>query len=352
MKRRRLLPWCFAFVCSLFITVSCGGATPEADAPDAAPDAPAETAAAPDGEPIVLGYSNWAGWWPWAIAVEKDMFAANGANVEMKWFDGYLESMEAFAAGQLDGNCQTLNDTISFAADAVDGEVVVLVNDNSAGNDKIIVTEDINSLEDLKGKTVALEEGVVDDFLLTLALEENGMSRDDVEIKNLETGAAAAAFASGQVDGVGAFPPYWQIALEREGSKELVTSAEFPGAIPDLLAVSQTLIDEQPDQIQAVVNTWFDVLAFIEENPEESDEIMAARAGVTPEELQKFKEGTRMFTIEDNLEAFSEGEGMQHMPYAAERMTEFMVGVGFIPEGPDLTTLFDDQFVKAYAESA
>ena len=30
------------------------------------------------------------------------------------------------------------------------------------------LTEDINSLEDLKGKSVALEEGVVDDFLLTV----------------------------------------------------------------------------------------------------------------------------------------------------------------------------------------
>ncbi|NEO34719.1 MAG: aliphatic sulfonate ABC transporter substrate-binding protein, partial [Symploca sp. SIO3C6] len=271
---------------------------------------------------------------------------------EMKWFDGYLASMEAFAAGQLDGNCQTLNDTISFAADAVNGEVVVLVNDNSAGNDKIIVAEGINSLEDLKGKTVGLEEGVVDDFLLTLALEDNGMSRDDIVIKNLETGAAAAAFASGQIDAVGAWPPYWQIALEREGSKELLSSVDYPGAIPDLLAMSQTVIDEQPEQVQAIVNTWFDVLEFMDKNPEEADKIMAERAGVTVDEFQKFKEGTRMFTIEDNLEAFSPGDSMKHMPFAAEKMTEFMVNVGFIPEGPDLGTLFDDRFVKAYADAS
>ena len=35
------------------------------------------------GEPIVLGYSNWAGWWPWAIAVEEKLFEKNGVNVEM-----------------------------------------------------------------------------------------------------------------------------------------------------------------------------------------------------------------------------------------------------------------------------
>ncbi|MEM9220771.1 MAG: ABC transporter substrate-binding protein [Cyanobacteria bacterium P01_F01_bin.150] len=347
MKRRQVFPWCVAFAGSLFISVGCGPSPDSASAPDAEPAATEISS----GDPIVLGYSSWAGWWPWAIAEEEGLFEANGANVELKWFDGYLESMTAFAAGELDGNSQTLNDTISFVGDSANGQVVVLVNDNSAGNDKIIVEEGINSLEDLKGKTVAIEEGVVDDFLLTLALEDNGMSRDDVEIKNLDTGAAAAAFAAGQADAVGAFPPFWKTALEREGSKELVSSAEFPGAIPDLLVMSQTVIDEQPEQVQAIVDTWFDVLAFMDENPDRADAIMAERAGVTVEELQEFKGGTRMFTIEDNLESFSAGEDMKYMSYAAPIMSDFMVRVGFIPEGPDLTTLFDDRFVKAYAES-
>ena len=251
MNRRKILSLLSVFCLSLLLTISCSQApeTSDSDAP-ATPDTPA----------IAIGYSNWAGWWPWAIAEQEGMFAKNNVNVEMRWFDGYLASMEALAAGQLDGNCQTLNDTISFAADAVNGEVAILVNDNSAGNDKIIVTEDINTIEDLEGKQVAVEEGVVDDFLLTLGLESKGMKRDDVEIVPLETGAAAAAFASGQVDAVGAFPPFWLTALKREGSKELFSSAEFPGAIPDLLVVSQKLIDEQPEAAQALVNTWYDVM--------------------------------------------------------------------------------------------
>ena len=341
MNRRKLLSIISIFVLSLTLTISCSQA-PETTAPEPAADVSA-------GEKLVIGYSNWAGWWPWAIAEQEGLFAKNNVNVEMKWFDGYLESMEAFAAGQLDGNCQTLNDTISFAADAVNGEVAILVNDNSAGNDKIIVAEGIDTIEDLKGKKVAVEEGVVDDFLLTLALESKGMKRDDVEIVPLETGAAAAAFAAGQTDAVGAFPPFWLTALKREGSKELVSSADFPGSIPDLLVVSQKLIEEKPEQVQALVNTWFETMEFMEQNPERADEIMAARADVTVEELQQFKEGTKMFTIEDNLEAFSPGDNMKHMSYAAPKMAEFMVNVGFIPEAPDLETILDDRFVKAYA---
>jgi len=321
------------------VSVSCGQA----------PDLSESGSSLSTENPVVIGYSSWAGWWPWAIAEKEGLFAQNGINVELKWFDSYLASMEAFAAGQLDGNCQTLNDTISFAKDAVNGQVVVLVNDNSAGNDKIIVAPGIETIQDLKGKKVAVEEGVVDDFLLALALESNGMSREDVEIVPLETGAAAAAFVAERVDAVGAFPPFWLVALERQGSKELITSAEFPGAIPDVLAVSQTLIDEHPDQVQALVNTWFDIRDFMIENPQRSDEILAERAGVTPEELQLFKEGTRFFTLEDNVAAFSPGNDMSHMPYAAERMTEFMIDVGFISDGPDLSKLFDDRFVKQYA---
>ena len=344
MNRRKLLSILSIFILSLTLSISCSQ-TPKSSTPDTPANSPAE-------EKLVIGYSNWAGWWPWAIAEQEGLFAKNNVNVEMKWFDGYLESMEAFAAGQLDGNCQTLNDTISFAADAINGEVAILVNDNSAGNDKIIVTEEINRIEDLKGKKVAVEEGVVDDFLLTLALESEGLKRDDVEIVPLETGAAAAAFASGQTDAVGAFPPFWLTALKREGSKELVSSAEFPGSIPDLLVVSQKLIDEKPEQAQALVNTWFDTMDFIDKNPAKADEIMAARADVSTEELQQFKAGTRMFTIEDNLEAFSPGEEMKHMSFAAPKMSEFMVGVGFIPEGPNLDKILDDQFVKAYAANA
>lgn len=349
MKRRTLLSLSLAFLCTVFLTVSCAAPAPEGGSDGAADSAGEAVEAVSEGGPIVIGYSNWPGWWPWAIAEQEGLFEANGVEVEMRWFDGYVESMEAFAAGQLDGNTQTLNDTISFAADSVNGQVVVLVNDNSAGNDKIIVAEEINTIQDLKGKKVAIEEGVVDDFLLSLALQDAGMSRDDVEIVPLETGAAAAAFAAGQADAVGAFPPYWLTALEREGSKELLSSADYPGAIPDLLVMSQTVIDERPEDVQAIVNTWFDILAFMDANPEKSDEIMAARAGVTTEELQLLKDGTKIFTIEENLEAFSPGDSMKHMPYAAQQMADFMVGVGFIPEVPPLEPILDDQFVQAYA---
>ena len=154
-----------------------------------------------------MGFSAWTGWIPWQVAEDEKLFDANNVKVDLKWFDGYLESISALTAEQLDANTQTLNDTISSVAAGAD-QVIVLVNDNSTGNDKIIAREGINSVADLKGKKVAAEEGTVDHFLLLLGMEKAGMSQKDIQFVPLETGAAAAAFVGGQVDAVGVFAPF------------------------------------------------------------------------------------------------------------------------------------------------
>lgn len=161
----RILPSLLAlFFISLLVAVSC--------TPSPQTSTSGNSAATPTNtKPIQLGFSAWPGWFPWQIAQEQKLFEANQVNVDLNWFDGYLDSINALRAGQLDANTQTLNDTISSVAAGSD-QVIVLVNDNSTGNDKIIVREGINTIADLKGKKVAAEEGTVDHFLLLLGLKK------------------------------------------------------------------------------------------------------------------------------------------------------------------------------------
>ncbi len=84
-------------------------------------------------------------------------------------------------------------------------------------------------------------------------------------------------------------------------------------------------------------------------NPQKADEIMAKRAGISPEELALYKEGTKFFTLEENLEAFSPGKTIKNMPFAAQKMAGFMMEVGFIKKVPDLTTILEPKFVKSLA---
>lgn len=302
----------------------------------------------PSGEPIKIGFSAWPGWFPWQVTVEAGIFEEVGVNVEMVWFEGYLDSINAFAAGQLDGNTQTLNDTIASVGAGSD-QVIVLVNDNSTGNDAIIVREEIQSIEDLAGKKIGVEVGVVDHFLLLLGLESVGLTEDDVEIVPLETGAAAAAFAAGQLDAVGVFAPFTTLALTLEGSHILFTSADHPGAIPDHLALSREVVEQRPEDVQKIIEAWFKTLEYIAANPEAAVAIMAERAGVTPEEYASYDAGTTIFSVEDNLAAFADGDDFTSLSYVAEQIVPFLIAAEFITEEPDLSGLFDASFVEAYA---
>lgn len=340
LKFNTLFPAC-ALALSVAI-VGCGG--PEPTTTTSEP----EVATAPSDEPIQIGYSAWPGWFPWKVAEEQGLFEANGVNVEMVWFDGYLDSITALAVGQLDGNTQTLNDTI-FSVSGGSDQVIVLTNDYSTGNDAIIVDGSIGSIEDLAGKTIAAEEGVVDHFLLLLGLETVGLSQADIDFKPLETGAAAAAFAAGQLDGVGVFAPFTTQALERPDSKVLFDSSDFPGAISDHLALSREIVETRPEDVQAIVQTWYDTLDYIEENPEEAIAIMAERAGTSVEDYESYSEGTTLLSLDEGLAAFEPGDDISSLVFTAGEISDFLVESGLVEEAPDLSNLFDSSFVEAVA---
>ncbi|GAB4316964.1 MAG: ABC transporter substrate-binding protein [Geminocystis sp.] len=344
MKRKSFLSYLVVFFATLTLAVACNN-------PASNIDTNTNAGGGTNGEtPVVrLGFSAWPGWFPWQVAYDQGIFEQNNVNVDLKWFDGYLESINTLIAEQIDANSQTLGDTVSSIAGGAD-QVIVLVNDNSTGNDKIIVSEEINTIQDLKGKKVAAEEGTVDHFLLLLGMKEAGLSPEDIEFVPLETGSAAAAFVAGQVDAVAVFAPFTTQALTRPNSKELFSSKDFPGSISDHLVFTRKFVEENPEQVQAMVDSWFATMDYIQANPDQANEIMAQRAGVSVDEYEEYAGGTKLFTIEENLEAFTPGDTMKSLYYSAEQMNKFLVDVGLASQEADLSNIFDDRFVKAYAE--
>ena len=343
MKLRNFVSLAVVFLVTLTIAIGCSNPATKLGSD---PSSPSSSVA---GETVRLGFSAWPGWFPWQVAQEKGLFEENELSVDLTWFDGYLESINTLVAEQIDANSQTLGDTVSSLASGAE-QVIVLVNDNSTGNDKVIVRDGINSIAELKGKKVAAEEGTVDHFLLLLGMQKAGLSPDDIEFVPLETGKAASAFVAEQVDAVAVFAPFTTQALKRPGSKELFSSKDFPGSISDHLVYTKKFVEEHPEEVQKSVDAWFETLDFIQANPDVSASIMAKRAGVTVGEYQQYAEGTQLFTVADNLAAFQTADNMSSLPFAAKEMSEFLVEVGLIPKAPDTSQLFDDRFVKAYAE--
>ncbi|PZD70726.1 Putative aliphatic sulfonates-binding protein [Acaryochloris thomasi RCC1774] len=301
---------------------------------------------------LQLGCSrDWAGWWPWAIAQEQAFLEANEIKIELQWFDDYYAALAAIAEGTLDANCQVFNDTVEMESRSVNGEVVVLVTDYSSGNDKIIVTGEIASPAALKHKHIGVERGKLTDFLLTLVLEKVGMKRDAVKIEDLSTIDAATAFVAGKLDAIVVWQPDWLVALKRPGSRELFSSKDFSGSIPQVIAVSQTALNQKMDAVQFLVKSWFKSLHFINQNPDLSREIMLTHSQLSDAKFEMFSQGIHLLSVDENIRALTPGNNFDHLGFTAQKAAQFLTEAGLLAEQPNLTTLFDDRPLRAYRQN-
>ncbi len=298
--------------------------------------------------PIRIGYSAWPGWFPWKVAEAKGLFVKNGVDVKMIWFDDYTASISALSAGKIDGNCETTNDAISSQAGGA-ARTIVLTNDNSSGNDQVIAKKEIADVKALAGKNVAVEFGLVDHFLLLLALEKAGVPQSAVHIKALPTDKAAAAFAGGKVDSCAVFAPFTTTALKTGIGHTIASSKDFPGAIPDHLVFSPALVAARPADVQKIVKTWFDTLAYIKANKAEAVAIMAKRAGVSVADYASYDNGTHVFSLKENLEAFAPGSTIKHLSQSGAMMAKFLVKAGLTKKLVAVETMLDPHFIKTYA---
>jgi NitT/TauT family transport system substrate-binding protein len=283
-------------------------------------------ACAAGAEPLKIAYSDWPGWVAWDIAKAKGFFEKHDVEVELKWFD-YMPSMDAFAAGQVDGVSVAHVDSLVLNATGA-RNIMILLNDYSYGNDKIVAAPGINSIKDLKGKKVAVEVGVVSHLFLIKALEANGMTEADVTIVNTPNHQTAQVFASGAVDAVSAWQPASGQALKAvTGSTQLFTSKNVPGLIYDSLVVSPKSLMQRQAEWEKVIAAWYDVVDYMADpaNKTEILEILSARVSLTPDEYEPLLEGTKILSRAESLKAFEKRDDLFSIYGSLKVSDEFFV---------------------------
>jgi len=273
-------------------------------------------------EPLKIGYSDWPGWVAWEVAIEKQWFKEEGVEVEFEWFD-YVASMDAFAAGQLDAVAMTNGDALVTGATGAKS-VMILINDYSNGNDMVVAGPGIASVTDLKGKKIGVEIGFVGHLLLLNALEENGMTEADVELVNVPTNETPQVLASGDVDAIVAWQPNSGMALQMvPGSAAVYTSADEPGLIYDVLAVSPSSLAANRDEWTKVAKVWYRAVDYIKDPATRADavRIMASRVGLEPAEYETFIDGTKILTLEEAKAFFEKTDGFDSL-YGSSKLSD------------------------------
>ena len=285
-----------------------------------------ETAAT---QAITIGYSDWPGFVAWQVAIEKGWLKEAGLNVEFKWFD-YSASLSAFAANQLDAVLVTNGDNLVTASGGPKG-IMIMATDYSAGNDVIIAKEGINSIADLKGKSIATEKGLVDHLLLSTALDDAKISLSDVKLVNSMTNELPQVFASNSVDAIAVWQPVANQALKSvAGSKIIYTSKDKPGLIYDTLTVNMSHLAANKEQWSKLIQVWDKTVKYINDPATHADavKIMSNRVGVDPQQYEQFIGGTHLLDLAANKKVFTKGSGFDSIYGSTYHVNKFNVSNG------------------------
>ncbi len=141
--------------------------------------------------------------------------------------------------------------------------------DWSRGGDAIIVKRGINSVNDLKGKKIAVAVPSPAQTLLMTALEAANLKYSDVQvIKTTDNLKAAQLFRSADVDAAVVWSPDDMLATKDvPGSKVLLTTKDQSHVIADIFFAKESYINSHRKMIDGFYEGWMKAVAELKANP-------------------------------------------------------------------------------------
>lgn len=216
-----------------------------------------------------------------AIIADQGLWEKNGLNVEAIPFTNGPLQIQALGTGDLDYGY--IGNGAMWLPASGQASVIMI---NAVGEaDRVIAQPGINSIKDLKGKKVAIPEGTSGDTIVQRALQEAGMSMDDIEKVAMDASTVVSAFASGQVDAAGIWYPLVDtIKAQVPELVELAKNTDFP----DLIAPSAFVAGVDPDKEKTtrVLKALREANDWRADNMDEAVKITAKFTGVDADSMK------------------------------------------------------------------
>jgi len=236
-----------------------------------------------------IGWSIYAGWMPWPYAqqsgIVKKWADKYGVKINFVQVNDYVESVNQYTAGKLDGVTVANMDALTIPAAGGKDTSAIIVGDYSNGNDGILL-KGADSLSAIKGRQVYLVELSVSHYLLARGVESIKMPLTDVKTVNTSDADIVGAFTAPEVTAAVAWNPQLSTMKAVPGAKEVFSSADIPGEILDLLVVDTATLKANPNLGKALAGIWYETMALMQRQDAEGKAARAAMAklaGTTPE---------------------------------------------------------------------
>jgi NitT/TauT family transport system substrate-binding protein len=206
------------------------------------------------------------------------------ADVQVSAFNSGTKAVEAMFADSIDITFVGPNPAINAYAQS-QGQAVRVIAGSTSGGAFLVVKPDINSAEDLRGKSVASPSlGNTQDVALRAWLKSKGLSTDtagggDVSIVPQDNAQTLETFQAGTISGAWV-PEPWATRLVDEGAgKVLVNERDlWPDGkfVTTQLMVATKFLQANPEVVRRILLATVQAVDFVNEHPDQAQTIVNA----------------------------------------------------------------------------
>lgn len=216
-----------------------------------------------------------------------DRLKQQGLSVQWIQFPAGPQLLEALNTGNIDfGHA---GESPPIFAQAAGAPLVYVANQTpNPKAEAILVRKDspIQSVADLKGKSIALNKGSNVHFFLVKALADAGLKYEDVTLKFLPPADARAAFEQGSVDAWVIWDPFFSAARRAMGAR-VVRDGEGLVANREFYLAAKPFVEQHSDRIQTILEEVGKADVWAKENVTDAAKLLSPELGIDVATLEE-----------------------------------------------------------------
>ncbi|CAG8871266.1 ABC transporter substrate-binding protein [Pseudomonas fluorescens] len=280
---------------------------------------------------------------PWIIAQQKGYYAARNLNMTFIAAKGGVDVAKQIGAGNamLGG---AIGDTpIVVRANGIPVRAVAVL---GAGGVTMIATnaaENINSITDLKGKTMTvMSYSDTTYYALLASLRKAGLSKTDVNIQAAGPSGVWQLFSADKSQAMAGVPD-WVVNAEEAGVKiKLIPQAQIFESMAQAILASDDAIEHHPQIVRDVVQATLQGMNDIIQDPKAA---AATFAKAVPAYAGKEASLEKVFKLYVEHVYANQLVPGRIDPARLETVRQFYVSEGIVTQEPKLDDLYTNQFI-------
>ncbi len=220
---------------------------------------------------------------PFIIAEKNGYFKNQGVQVKIEHFNSAKDRDSALQSGKLDG---VITDFLAVIF-ANEGGINLKIVSKNDGNIELMAgkTSGINSIQEIKGKSVGLSTNTIMEYTADRMLESAQIKPEEIKKMAIPPLPTRLEMLQGAKIDTAILPePLAGLAI-KNGAKVL-SSTDQLGNKAGAIAFTAKSLQENRDQIKAVFRAYNDAVVYLQKEPTASDIDFIIRAQSFPAELK------------------------------------------------------------------